>query len=72
MKYLTLALIIVLALSQQCEVSESLRTDCGYMGINQQLCEAKGCCWKPTRLSEENQDPNDTPWCFFPAGQNPC
>ena len=50
LKYLTLAIILSLALSQQCEVSESLRTDCGYMGINQQLCEAKGCCWKPTRL----------------------
>lgn len=23
------------------------RNDCGYVGINQQECEAKGCCWQP-------------------------
>lgn len=67
---ITLAVLLVAAASQQCEMSESLRTDCGYMGINQALCEAKGCCWKPTNsLSQED---NGTPWCFFPAGQNPC
>ena len=47
---LIFCLVIALALSQQCEVSESLRTDCGYLGINQALCEAKSCCWKPTRI----------------------
>lgn len=32
------------------------------MGIDQAGCEAKQCCWKP----------GSGPWCFFPAGQNPC
>ena len=68
--------LLVSAASQSCEVSTDMRTDCGYMGINQQLCEAKGCCWKPARRLVEH-DPteqyiNDIPWCFFPAGQNPC
>jgi len=66
------ALLLVVSLAQQCEMSESLRTDCGYMGINQQICESKGCCWKPTQLSEDEDNVQGTPWCFFPAGQNPC
>lgn len=49
---LFLATLIVLSSCQSCEVSESLRTDCGYMGINQQLCEAKDCCWKPANSFE--------------------
>jgi glucoamylase len=40
------------------------------MGINQAICEAKGCCWKPTNL--ESNLGGGTPWCFFPAGSNPC
>ena len=63
------AVLLVLAAAQECEISEGLRADCGYMGIDQSKCEAKGCCWKPARLTEEE---NDTPWCFFPKGQNPC
>jgi hypothetical protein len=47
---LLLAVIFVLAGAQQCEVSADMRKDCGYMGIDQQKCEAKSCCWKPARL----------------------
>jgi beta-amylase len=36
----------------------SNRRDCGFVGINQQQCEAKGCCWKPS-----NQ--GNLPWCFY-------
>jgi glucoamylase len=36
------------------------RQDCGYSGINQQQCEAKGCCWAPV----EN-NPANLPWCIF-------
>ncbi len=39
------------------------------MGINQQQCETKGCCWRPTNLDSQL---GGTPWCFFPAGSNPC
>ena len=68
-----LAGLVVLAGTQSCEVSESLRTDCGYMGINQQQCEAKGCCWKPAQFSAvEEESPKGIPWCFFKSGQNPC
>ena len=67
--WILVAVLVAMVASQSCEVSEGLRTDCGYMGIDQAKCEAKGCCWKPAGLTEEE---NDTPWCFFPAGQNPC
>lgn len=36
------------------------RTDCGYVGINQQGCEAKGCCWSPL-----DPNPDNAPWCFY-------
>lgn len=66
---LLLAILMVSSYAQSCEMAESSRLDCGYMGINQQLCEAKKCCWKPTR---QQQIVGDTPWCFYPSGQNPC
>ena len=63
------ALLIVSTLSQSCDMGLDDRVDCGFMGIDQPKCEAKGCCWKPARLLTESQEqPNDTPWCFFPAG----
>lgn len=42
-----------------CSVDEQLRNDCGFSGITQGQCEAKGCCWNPASSSEY-------PWCFFP------
>jgi glucoamylase len=67
------ALFVALAVAQQCDMSLDLRVDCGYMGIDQSKCEAKQCCWKPARLLfPQNEQPNDTPWCFFPSGSNPC
>jgi hypothetical protein len=57
------------------------RTDCGYVGINQQQCNNKGCCWQPTGLEGRDQDPStvrqpalgsqDTPWCFYQVGPLP-
>jgi hypothetical protein len=38
-----------------CAVNRLAREDCGYIGINQQRCEEKGCCWKIDLL---------VPWCF--------
>jgi glucoamylase len=70
-KIIFISLLVILISAQQCEISDPSRVDCGYMGINQQLCEAKSCCWKPVRaLTEESL--GDTPWCFYPAGSNPC
>ena len=37
------------------------KSDCGYLGIDQPGCEAKGCCWVPA-------DPaSSDPWCFYKA-----
>ncbi len=46
------------------------RTDCGYVGINEQQCESKGCCWQPTSQGASEQ-PGDTPWCFYKVGPLP-
>ena len=34
------------------------KEDCGYYGIKEDGCEAKGCCWDPNQPSTE-------PWCYF-------
>lgn len=52
-KLITLVGLIALVVAQSCDVTTELRSDCGFMGINQQQCEAKGCCWKPARLLTE-------------------
>ena len=33
--------------SSTCAVSDYAKIDCGYTGIQQNDCEAKGCCWSP-------------------------
>ena len=55
-----------MALAQSCEMEDPLKIDCGFMGIDQTQCEAKGCCWKPTNQL------GGTPWCFYASGKNPC
>ena len=56
-----LLLLPGLVLGQDCSVGDKI--DCGYMGIDQQGCQDKGCCWQPTAQRE-----HDTPWCFYPDG----
>jgi glucoamylase len=34
------------------------KTDCGYVGINQNECISKGCCWQPTS--------DNSPYCTYP------
>ena len=60
------AMLLATGFAQQCEVQDPLRVDCGYMGIDQSACVAKGCCWKPAFDFQEKE--NDTPWCYYPAG----
>ena len=36
-----------LVLGQDCSVGDKI--DCGYMGIDQQGCQDKGCCWQPSQ-----------------------
>ncbi|RKO86268.1 heme peroxidase [Blyttiomyces helicus] len=43
-----------------CPESLSERKDCGFVGIHQPQCEAKGCCWSPV-----SPNPKNIPWCFF-------
>lgn len=58
--------LLAVCIAQSCTLSDDQKADCGYMGINQQQCEAKSCCWKPTN------DLKGVPWCFYPSGSNPC
>ena len=34
------------------------KSDCGFVGIDQGGCEAKGCCWQPSNGASD-------PWCFY-------
>lgn len=47
-----------------CSVADLDKTDCGYMGITQSGCEAKGCCWASSTGS-------NVPWCFYQSGYTP-
>jgi len=42
---------------KSCEVSESSRQDCGYIGITKDQCVNKGCCWAESSTA-------GVPWCF--------
>lgn len=42
-----LLLLPGLVLGQDCGVGDKI--DCGYMGIDQQGCQDKGCCWQPSQ-----------------------
>jgi glucoamylase len=60
--FASLALLnTVVAYSAQCSVSDYEKTDCGFVGITQSSCEAKGCCWA-------SSSSNGIPWCFYGAG----
>jgi hypothetical protein len=47
---------------QECNVVESERFDCGFDGVNEQSCQAEGCCWAPIE-----PNPNNVPWCYYDA-----
>lgn len=51
-----------------CAVSSSAKVDCGYQGVTQDTCEAKGCCWFPVSDLESARTQSQTkgtPWCFY-------
>lgn len=73
-----LSVLCLLALAAvRCDLSCNMgldeRVDCGYVGINQYLCEQKGCCWAPTSPAPflKNVQAN-YPWCFFKSDSNVC
>jgi len=55
-----LASVAAGAHAQSCAVDGPSRTDCGYVGVTQPECEAKGCCWSPIEDGSGNY-----PWCFY-------
>jgi len=55
---------VAAALADRCDIDGPSRKDCGFEGIDQSGCEAKGCCWKPAADSS-------TPWCFDGTGPGP-
>ena len=65
MKVLIIALLsaaVARASLQSCAVNDSKKTDCGFMGVTEDQCLTKGCCWYP--LSEGSS----TPWCYASEG----
>ena len=40
-----------------CNVQDSQKIDCGYVGINKNQCETIGCCWAESHTS-------GIPWCY--------
>ena len=42
-----------------CLVSLDERRDCGWEGIRDWQCQARGCCYDPTV--------QNTVWCFYPS-----
>jgi len=46
--------------NERCAV-DGPRTDCGWLGINELGCQARGCCWAPVF---DSNSPNK-PWCFY-------
>ncbi len=47
------ALFTLCVRSQTCDANGP-RTDCGYSGITQSECQAKGCCWSPLNPNPDN------------------
>lgn len=53
-------LFSILSTSMDCVISDFDKMECGYMGITENQCVEKGCCWASSSVS-------GIPWCFFSA-----
>ena len=42
----------------KCGVLPKDRKDCGFVGLNGEKCEERGCCFERS---------DEGPWCFYPA-----
>ncbi len=60
----TIAAAATATASPVCE-GASPKTDCGFAGIDQSACEAKGCCWVPAPGTPD-------PWCFVKSEPDQC
>jgi len=52
-----LFLFSAVAGAQMCSVGDSAKKDCGYVGITEEECLSKSCCWNPS-------DNSEVPWCY--------
>ena len=43
---------VVALLKGSCEISDGVRQDCGYEGVDQAGCESKGCCWQESSFND--------------------
>jgi hypothetical protein len=60
-----------------CSIGNVNKLDCGYAGIDQQGCQAKGCCWQPVSVStsvsthiksnDTHYNDNGIAWCYYAA-----
>lgn len=57
--YLSYLFTNVKAAPQTCAVDNSNKVDCGFAGINEGSCLAKGCCWYPEGSGSLQ------PWCYY-------
>ena len=53
-----MTIISIIYGQSSCNINNNDKTDCGFVGITQQQCQSKGCCW------DEVYDGSSTPWCF--------
>ena len=62
-----LALSKSVGVPPQCSTAIERRIDCWpkEIGVTQEACTARGCCWQPTDDSRESG--MNPPWCFFPS-----
>lgn len=51
------------ATASTCSVSSSQKKDCGYIGVTEDDCVKKNCCWQ----SVANSTDGDIPWCYYPS-----
>lgn len=56
-------------ISRKCAVLFDERRDCGYVGINENECHSRGCCWNPPPNSYSSS--SSIPWCFHPNADVP-
>ena len=49
---------------EECDLKDSDKVECGYMGIDQNECERLNCCWVPSKQS-------GIPWCYYREGEEP-
>lgn len=56
---IVVASLLGLVAGNTCAISDSEKKDCGYAGIDESSCLAKGCCWTPSGWNSQ------TPWCYY-------